>query len=365
MTMRILAAHVRPSYPFLLGGAARVMHSLLRSLNQTGRATTRSLCATISGCTPAKMLPNPDDWDSLRINSYQHSNRRITVDVGHACTASSEFWEDLEVTINEFRPDLVCTMLEESDRVSETASSFGVPTMLYQMDAEYDREVLAQMVEKGIMITGLSRFLVDRIALDVSCDVKLLSPIFDADQYADGRTEGNSLHDVLVVNPYPQKGIHIVLEIARLLPDIRFRIQESWQLSRPAREWLRRELVTLPNINLHYQQADMRPVYARSSMLLVPSVWEEGFGMVVLEAQAMGIPVIASCRGGLPESVGSGGIVIDDYLNAETWANTIRYLLNDSRGYREMVAASKKAARRDEYSASSVMTQFQSVVDRL
>ncbi|RKZ27632.1 glycosyltransferase family 1 protein, partial [bacterium] len=44
--------------------------------------------------------------------------------------------------------------------------------------------------------------------------------------------------------------------------------------------------------------------------------------------QANGIPVIASKIGGLPESVGDGGILIDDYKNPQKWINTIRELLN-------------------------------------
>jgi glycosyltransferase involved in cell wall biosynthesis len=43
--------------------------------------------------------------------------------------------------------------------------------------------------------------------------------------------------------------------------------------------------------------------YRRARFLVVPSVWFEVFGLVVVEAMFQGIPVIASNIGGLPELV--------------------------------------------------------------
>lgn len=42
--------------------------------------------------------------------------------------------------------------------------------------------------------------------------------------------------------------------------------------------------------------------------MLIPSVWEEPFGMVALEGMACGCLPIASDGGGLPEAVGKGGV---------------------------------------------------------
>lgn len=50
-------------------------------------------------------------------------------------------------------------------------------------------------------------------------------------------------------------------------------------------------------------------VIARHRFAVVPSVWEEPFGIVALEALACGCRVIASDGGGLPEAVGSVGIL--------------------------------------------------------
>jgi glycosyltransferase involved in cell wall biosynthesis len=47
-------------------------------------------------------------------------------------------------------------------------------------------------------------------------------------------------------------------------------------------------------------------VYRAIDLLVVPSLWQEPLGMIVLEAFMHGVPVIVSRRGGLPEIVDEG-----------------------------------------------------------
>jgi glycosyltransferase involved in cell wall biosynthesis len=51
-------------------------------------------------------------------------------------------------------------------------------------------------------------------------------------------------------------------------------------------------------------------LYREAVLLVVPSL-NEGFGMPVLEAMTIGVPVIASNRGALPEVVGNAGLLFD------------------------------------------------------
>jgi glycogen synthase len=50
---------------------------------------------------------------------------------------------------------------------------------------------------------------------------------------------------------------------------------------------------------------------ARSAFVVVPSLWEEPFGAVALEAVAAGALVVASNRGGLAEATGGLGFLYD------------------------------------------------------
>ncbi len=110
------------------------------------------------------------------------------------------------------------------------------------------------------------------------------------------------------------------------------------------------KLSALSNVSFLASQKDMRKVYGKCKLLLAPSLWEEAYGRVVTEAQFSGIPVVASNRGGLPEAVGPGGILIDPDGPVEEWVSAIRELWNNNEFYREMSAAATAYAHRPEMS---------------
>jgi glycosyltransferase involved in cell wall biosynthesis len=53
-----------------------------------------------------------------------------------------------------------------------------------------------------------------------------------------------------------------------------------------------------------------RALFGGASVLVIPS-WHEGFGLPALEAMCLGIPVVASNRGSLPEVLGEAGLLFD------------------------------------------------------
>lgn len=71
-------------------------------------------------------------------------------------------------------------------------------------------------------------------------------------------------------------------------------------------------------------------VYRNIDVLVVPSIWEEPLGMIVLEAYMHGVPVIAANSGGLPEIVDQGrtGILYDP-ANPAGLENAITAFLRD------------------------------------
>ncbi|MBQ8159053.1 MAG: glycosyltransferase family 4 protein [Prevotella sp.] len=51
-----------------------------------------------------------------------------------------------------------------------------------------------------------------------------------------------------------------------------------------------------------YLRYKLIPIYLRlANVAVIPSIWEEPFGLTCLEAMAMGLPIIATTQGGMPE----------------------------------------------------------------
>ena len=48
-----------------------------------------------------------------------------------------------------------------------------------------------------------------------------------------------------------------------------------------------------------------------ASIIIIPSLWQEPFGLVAAEAMSYGAAIIASNRGALSEIIGNNGVLID------------------------------------------------------
>jgi glycosyltransferase involved in cell wall biosynthesis len=65
-----------------------------------------------------------------------------------------------------------------------------------------------------------------------------------------------------------------------------------------------------------------------ASVIVVPSIWDEPYGLVVAEAMANGAAVIASNLGGIPEILGNNGILLDE-INKDSVKNSIISLIKN------------------------------------
>ena len=93
------------------------------------------------------------------------------------------------------------------------------------------------------------------------------------------------------------------------------------------------------------EQSRLATYYQAASVVVVPS-YNESFGLVAIEAQACGTPVIASNVGGLPTTVidGQTGVLVDGH-NPHHYADVIQRLLSDEVHLGEMSRASANHAQ--------------------
>jgi D-inositol-3-phosphate glycosyltransferase len=76
-------------------------------------------------------------------------------------------------------------------------------------------------------------------------------------------------------------------------------------------------------------QSDLVRWYSAADLVAVPS-YNESFGLVAVEAQATGTPVVAAAVGGLTTAVRDGvsGLLVDGH-GAESWAAALERILAD------------------------------------
>jgi glycosyltransferase involved in cell wall biosynthesis len=103
------------------------------------------------------------------------------------------------------------------------------------------------------------------------------------------------------------------------------------QATEASRPWLDRiARAPLHGVVRHIGYVDpskRRELYEGARLLVQPS-FEEGFGLPVLEAMTLGVPVIAANRGALPEVLGDAGAVVDPE-RPEQLASAIERMIDD------------------------------------
>jgi len=164
---------------------------------------------------------------------------------------------------------------------------------------------------------------------------------------------------VTMVNPCSYKGISIFLSLAEKLPFVKFAAIPFWGTSEKDHAALKR----LPNMTLLQPSPNLDDVFGQTKILLVPSVWGEAYGQVVVDAMLRGIPVLASNTGGLPEAKLGVDYVIpvnmveryeqNDKMqvvpvipeqDVSVWVETLRRVLTDRELYERVSLQSREAA---------------------
>jgi glycosyltransferase involved in cell wall biosynthesis len=166
-------------------------------------------------------------------------------------------------------------------------------------------------------------------------DTRVIYPLIDL-----SRAVAESRGDYITfVNPLPHKGVRVFTEIVDRMRDRAFLCVGGMPpLSRDRNAFQR-----LSNLNYLEWVSDVKRVYSETSILLVPSIWPEPFGVVCVEAMASGIPCVVSDSGALPEVVGSAGLVVGDVFDIDAWVEAISRL-DDQERYEGYAAEARKRA---------------------
>ena len=169
------------------------------------------------------------------------------------------------------------------------------------------------------------------------------------------KSSGARSIDILCVGRLvPHKGHSVLLGAVSMLPG-----NKSWRLVIVGEGPLYKDLVRLceeKNIQdrvkfkHNLSTEELEDEYEKASLFVLPSLERidgvEGFGIVLLEAMAYGVPVIASCIGGIPEVLdeGSCGVLVEAG-NCVALAHAILALNEDAVKRRSLITAAYERVR--------------------
>ena len=299
----------------------------------------------------------------------RHGETPVTlVDTGSALGRSANtegiaaFLAACELFLARFRPDVVWTYGGDplSLAVQHIAKQQGIPILFAVHNSTYTDRAVFGMADRVVVPAEFSRTYY-RQALGLTCDVLPSVVNWEAAEVSDRR--GRYL---TFINPEGIKGVFVFARIARELarrrPDIPILVAQGRSrfgaLGDPALGLAAhlcgqfpvepacdgRNIATMPFVPV--PRAFYPAVYSRTKLLLMPSLCNETFGLVAAEAMLNGIPVLASDRGALPETIGNAGFLFEipaKYTpktrevptaeEVEPWVETIIRLWDDAAEY--------------------------------
>ena len=232
--------------------------------------------------------------------------RHLGVEV-HAAPTGIDLAGEAVRQVRDFAPDWVVVsedrtfslhellLREAPDRVVCFAHSPA--TLPFGPDSFGPDPRLAELVRRSAGVLTVSRWMADYIRRwgDKEATV-VYSPVYGTGPFP--RLANFDGGFVMMINPSGIKGISIFAELARRMPDVPFAAVPTWSTRDADRELL----ASLPNVRLLTPFEDLDELFAQTRALLVPSLWGEAFGQIVVEAMLRGIPVLASDAGALPEA---------------------------------------------------------------
>lgn len=319
--MRILFATGRMLFPFFRGGDGITISQLLSALTCMGVT-----CKAIGRLDPLHSLISNDEIceklvkNNIPFKKYNHKVE-FSTSIENLLSDKDSFNNTVKETISTFKPDIVITQMEDSHLVIDIANNEKIPTILYIHDVT--DENYRSINQYGLsFIFYNSHFTYNYFKANSHIPHAVIHPFVDKDFYL---IESNSRQFVTMVNPTPEKGGDILSSCCFKLPEVQFLVINGWNSMK-----YNSKIEGLKNVLIQPFGIDMRSVFKMTHFVIAPSQVNESFCRIPVEAALNSIPTIASRVGGLPESVGKGGVLIEDFSNADEWVSTIKRLRNNT-----------------------------------
>ncbi len=299
--------------------------------------------------------------DSL--NYFRHGRQALNLSVLNSWLPENETAEGYDVIHCHFGPNgqrTVAMRLVGALRGPIITTFHGYDANL--LPRIHGRKIYTQLFRHGDLFTVGSEFMRRRIlSLEAPAERIVNMPMgVDVTRYLsleDRRSDNGEFRLLTIARLVEVKGIEYVLRALALLkrkrPRLRYCIAGDGPL-RTKLEALTTELGLAPMVEFlgAVSQEEALKLYEAAHGFVLPSVVtesgeEENQPVVLAEAQASGLPVIATAIGGIPESMcdGESGLLVPQ-RNAEALASAILWLTDHPESWSRMGRAGRKFVKK-------------------
>ncbi|MHC0433815.1 glycosyltransferase [Streptomyces sp. O3] len=308
-----LFAWRRTPPPLLIGGAEVTQQLLAEELAAAGWQVIY-LGSHQAPWDQAPQLPQLRAFLGTHHSRYEETNKELRYRWnGVDCIAVPQHQTaaTLHSLLSQVRPDVVFTSQEGAADLAAQARPATLVAGILHSVSKTGLGVLDGRPHVGLAV---SEFVHRRAPRTEGTRLAVLYPPFVPPQPSGHvpRTES-----VLMVNPIPAKGSDLLHQLIRRMPEQRFTLVEGWWNTAD-------QFANYANVTFVPRVYDMSPLYRSHRLLLVPSVVEDAFPRVIIEAVLHGTPSIGTDQGGIPEAIGAAGIVLPHTAEPQVWVEAIR-----------------------------------------
>ncbi|OUI78136.1 hypothetical protein HK18_08770 [Commensalibacter intestini] len=290
--------------PNCVGAVGLLVHRLAQSADLIVGRALNSL-----PFTGAHYLEVSKTWSSVFMNNKSYG-------YGVACLVKKHNPCLIEI---HNRPDLALYIAQKFPQIPVSLTLHNNPLSMRGLKTKIERQKLLQKLH----VVAVSQWVKDRfLSDDVVGDVKVLPNHIDLTEVPEYVPINQREKTILFVGRVvADKGADIFVSICQQL----LKEDPTWKIEMVGADRFAPNSPQTPFIQklrhqINHDQIQMTGYLpydqvlqkmSKASAVIMPSRWEEPFGMTALEAMACGTPLLVSAVGALPQVVGEGALLID------------------------------------------------------
>lgn len=353
---KLLYVSMSPFFPDSSGGAELSILFLLKALSRRGWQVG-VFCAFLPK-SPLLEIACLQELKRLKKSSFLLKDE----DLGFPCwrfisdsnNKEIEWLTSLDDQLKKFQPDIIlgypsplCPLLNFSTRQGYPCFYYAHNLAVYENNIAIPRQIHV-IANAPITAKALSKISHKKIGV--------VHVIIERDLYKVGNREKKH---ITFINPIQEKGIDIATRVAQILKEESFLFVKGGWLGF-SEDYLTSLISTskLSNVEVWDHQINMRSVYSVTDVLFVPSQFFETFGRVIVEAHINGIPVVAADVGGIPYTIGEGGILVKPIDKPEGYVGALNKLRTDEDFYKKISEAAIRNSMRPEFDPTVQINNF-------